>query len=110
MSRGPGRAMAAICEVLRAAAGPLTFSEIAVRVYGTKMVTGRRTLSRHVTVPNGNLSNLQRALRALLRRGTVKEFGASGLRFALSECFTRNEPKRASCIQPLTETGGGAAT
>jgi len=103
--------MVAICDVLRAAGGPLTFREIAGRVLGTRAVTRPGQGSRwRASVPNGDVSNLRRAFRALLRRGTVVEFGAARLRFELSDRFTQNEPKPASGILPLVETGGGEAT
>ena len=58
MSRGPGRLMVAVLGVLRAASGPLAFSEIAIGMYGSR-----------VALPAGDTANLRRALRGLVQRG-----------------------------------------
>jgi len=64
--------MAAVCDALRAANGPLSLNEIACAAYGTRTAdrvrNGRR---RRVTVPTGDVSNVRRALKGLVGRGTV---------------------------------------
>lgn len=104
MSRGPGRIMVAVRDVLRAADAPLSVTEIALAVYGSKNATrsrgGRR---RRVAVPNGDPSNIRRALNALLRGGAIRrvtdadvsEAGRHGRQphYVISDRFTRNDSR-----------------
>jgi hypothetical protein len=99
--------MVAVRNVLRAADAPLSVTEVALAVYGSKNVTrsrgGRR---RRVAVPNGDPSNIRRALNALLRGGAIKrvadadvsEAGRHGRQphYVISDRFTRNESRSGS--------------
>jgi hypothetical protein len=119
MSRGPGRLMIDVCGALSAAAGPLTFADIATTVYGSRTVTrytgGRR---RHAEVPDGDASNLRRAIKSLLRSGKVVEVRAAleaggrrgQIRYDLSDRSTWNWRGRQGVEAADTATGGLDAT
>jgi len=97
--------MLTIRDALLAADAPLTLTEIASGVYGWRDATrcrgGRR---RHVAVPNGDPSNVRRALKGLLRSGTVVEVVDAAVpefarrkgqtRYAISDRFTGNDSGR----------------
>lgn len=116
VSRGPGRLMVAILDVLRAAAAALTFAEVATAVYGFRTVTryaGGR--SRRVAVPKGDASNIRRALKTLLSSGAVvkvetaatESVGRNGqIRYELSDRFTRNDSPRPAISAREAVIGG----
>lgn len=109
MSRGHGRMMGTILGALRAASGPLAFSEIAIGIYGSRTVTrSRRGRRQLVVLPVGDASNLRRALRGLVRRGDVVVVGDDvpresarrphQVRFAVSDRSTGNERRPANDV------------
>jgi hypothetical protein len=104
--------MTAIVGALRAARDPLAFGELAIGVYDSKIVArSRQVRRRQVAIPHGDVSNLRRALRGLIRDGDVVVVGSdalrdseqpSGKRYALSDRSTGNEGRSATPPTPLS--------